>query len=554
MQVSLVLMFLAITLSALGFMAGILENFYILDYNIYLFDFFYEFKLYFYFDYIANLFLLVVSLISMATFLYSKSYMDSDKNRNKFVVLTFLFVMSMFMVVISMNMYIILVGWDCLGVVSYFLVIHYYSDNSDYSGIVTLMTNRLGDVAMIFCLYLFIFYNSMDFFIMNSESDVVVILMIFLFMCAFTKSAQYPFSVWLPLAMAAPTPISALVHSSTLVTAGVYLFIRFEFMFSFQWFMLDSLLILIGLTMMVASLGALFDLDIKKIVAYSTLSQLGLMMMSVVMGDSYLSFFHILTHALFKALLFFCSGIFIHSCFDNRDIRIVLVMIEINMLVVVVFFICSLSLAGFPFLSGFYSKDLILEYVYLNNFNLFYVLLLIINTLITGIYSFRLIYYAMLMAKTNMKYSMCQDWLLISNSMFYLFLGVLFLEECLSWILLEKFNIMYFNMYIKMLNILLILISVIFIYKWDILTFNLMCLINIFSSMFYLTSFQGYKFNLFLQNSYYLYYYSFYMLESVIFTNISGLFYLVIFMIILYKIEDFYNMFKLLFYFCIIVY
>nr|ACS15263.1 NADH dehydrogenase subunit 5 [Phytoseiulus persimilis] len=553
MLMTLFFMLLAITLLAMVFMTCILEHFYILEWNIFMFDFFFDIKLYFYFDYVSNLFLLIISLISMSAFYYSKYYMEADKAQNKFIILTFLFVMSMYLMVLGMNMYMILIGWDGLGVISYFLVIHYYSENSHYSGMITVMTNRLGDVGMILSMFLLMNNYSLDIIIMNIENNFVVLSMIFLLTGAFTKSAQFPFSAWLPLAMAAPTPISALVHSSTLVTAGVYLFIRFEFLFSNQMFMLNIMLIMVGITMLISGVSALFEMDIKKIIAFSTLSQLSLMMMIVIMGDSNLSFFHIMTHALYKALLFLCSGIFIHEHLENQDVRNYSHMMKINIFVVGIFLVCSLSLAGFPFLSGFYSKDLILEYMYMMNYNLFYVIMLIIMTMITVIYSVRMFYYSLLMGKTKMKYIYYEKWSKIYNSLFLMFFGVLFLGACLSWILLEKFNIMYFNMYIKMLNILLILISVIFIYKWDILTFNNMNIINIFSSMFYLTSFQGYKFNLFLQNSYYLYYYSEYMLESVISTKISGFIYELNNMMKLYKMMEFYLMFMLLLYFYIMI-
>lgn len=483
-------------------------------------------NLLFYFDYITNLFLLIVSLIRMATFLYRKSYIDSDKNQNKFVVLIFLFVISIFIVVIRYNFFIILVGWDCLGVVSYFLVIHYYSDNRDYSGIVTLMTNRLGDVAIIFCLYLSLSFITIDFFIIKRE-QVMFSLFVFLFsVCGFTKRAQYPFRVWLPLAIAAPTPISALVHSSTLVTAGVYLFIRFEFIFKFSDLFVTLLILLIGLTIVVASLGALFDLDIKKIVAYSTLSQLGLIIISVVIGDEIFSFFHILTHALFKALLFFCSGIFIHRCFDNQDIRCFGYNLKLDILVVVVFFICSLSLAGFPFLRGFYSKDLILEIVYLNNFNLFYVLLLIVNTLITGIYSLRLIYYAMLIAKKNIKLVLSSDWLLISNRMFYLFLGVIFSGRIIYWLLLLKFDLIFLPSLVKLLNFLLVpLFFILFLmfYK-DRLKYFVSSYTSYFLSMFFLKNFQGFLVNSLYKNSLLFRFYLEFLNEFILFSNFYNYF------------------------------
>lgn len=546
-------MLLAITLLAIVFITCILEHFYILEWNIFIFDFFFDIKLYFYFDYVSNLFLLIIRLISISAFYYRKYYIEADKAQNKFIILTFLFVMSIYLMVLGINIYIILIGWDGLGVISYFLVIHYYSENRHYSGMITVITNRLGDVGIILSMFLLINNYSLDIIIINIENNFVVLRMIFLLTGAFTKSAQFPFRAWLPLAIAAPTPISALVHSSTLVTAGVYLFIRFEFLFSNQIFILNIILIIVGITILISGVSALFEIDIKKIIAFSTLSQLRLIIIIVIIGDRNLSFFHIITHALYKALLFLCSGIFIHEHLENQDVRNYSHIIKINIFVVGIFLVCRLSLAGFPFLRGFYSKDLILEYMYIINYNLFYVIMLIIITIISVIYRVRMFYYRLLMGKTKIKYIYYEKWRKIYNSLFLIFFGVLFLGACLRWILLEKFNIIYFNIYIKILNILLILISVIFIYKWDILTFNNINIINIFSRIFYLTSFQGYKFNLFLQNSYYLYYYREYILERVISTKIRGFIYELNNIIKLYKIIEFYLMFILLLYFYIII-
>jgi len=186
--------------------------------------------------------------------------------------------------------------------------------------------------------------------------------------------------------MAAPTPVSALVHSSTLVTAGVYLIIRFSHLFRINLF-----LFLIGrLTIFMSGLGANFEMDLKKIIALSTLSQLGVIILSLSLGFRELAFFHLLTHALFKSLLFLCAGVFIHRSEDCQDIRF-LGGIYAGMPVSSLFFICcSLSLCGFPFLSGFYSKDLILEIFMVGGINSFMVVVILIGTFFTVTYSVRL--------------------------------------------------------------------------------------------------------------------------------------------------------------------
>lgn len=220
---------------------------------------------------------------------------------------------------------------------------------------------------------------------------------------AFTKRAQFPFRAWLPLAIAAPTPISSLVHSSTLVTAGVYLFVRFSVIFKNKDFLIRRLLIFSGITILLAGLRASVELDIKKIIAYSTLSQLGLMMIVVIIGEEVLGFFHVLTHALFKALLFLCSGVFIHECLENQDIRQYNFTLKSNPIISRIFYICRLRLIGFPFLRGFYSKDLILELVYSINYNYFYLIILIIIISFTTFYSIRLISLSLILGKLRNK-------------------------------------------------------------------------------------------------------------------------------------------------------
>jgi NADH-ubiquinone oxidoreductase chain 5 len=205
-------------------------------------------------------------------------------------------------------------------------------------------------------------------------------------LAAITKSAQIPFSAWLPAAIAAPTPVSALVHSSTLVTAGVYLLIRFNVLLG-----MNSFILYLGaLTIFMSGLGANFEIDLKKIIALSTLSQLGVIIFVLSMGYVELAFFHLLTHALFKSLLFLCAGAYIHGAADCQDIRF-LGGVAQGLPVSSIFFIsCSISLCGFPFLSGFYSKDLILEMFIVGGINNFILFIILVGTLFTVTYSFRL--------------------------------------------------------------------------------------------------------------------------------------------------------------------
>jgi NADH-ubiquinone oxidoreductase chain 5 len=208
-------------------------------------------------------------------------------------------------------------------------------------------------------------------------------------LAAITKSAQMPFSAWLPAAIAAPTPVSALVHSSTLVTAGVYLLIRFNYLIG-----VSNFLFFLGvLTILISGWGANFENDLKKIIALSTLRQLGLIIMTLGLGLSDLSFFHLLTHAIFKSLLFLCAGVFIHSMGDTQDIRIIGGLFVSCPVTSFYFIGSSFALCGFPFLSGFYSKDSILESHIIIFRNIFYYLLIFVATIFTLSYSTRLLFY-----------------------------------------------------------------------------------------------------------------------------------------------------------------
>jgi NADH-ubiquinone oxidoreductase chain 5 len=198
----------------------------------------------------------------------------------------------------------------------------------------------------------------------------------------------------LPAAIAAPTPVSALVHSSTLVTAGIYLLIRFNSLIINNLF-IQFLLLLRSLTIFIAGLGANFEFDLKKIVALSTLSQLGLIIGILCIGFPMLAFFHLLTHALFKALLFMCAGIIIHLIQNFQDIRYIGSLVVQLPITITYFNIANMALCGFPFLAGFYSKDLILEFCSFLNVNFVIYFLYFFSTGLTVCYSLRLIYFSL---------------------------------------------------------------------------------------------------------------------------------------------------------------
>nr|AIY61913.1 NADH dehydrogenase subunit 5 [Aderitotermes sp. TB-2014] len=350
----------------------------------------------FLFDWISLLFMGFVLIISALVILYSDDYMYGDLNIVRFILLVLMFVVSMMFLIISPNVISILLGWDGLGLVSYLLVIYYQNVKSYGAGMLTVLSNRIGDVALLMVIAWMINFGSWSFiyyleFLAGSvEMELISFLVV---LAAMTKSAQIPFSSWLPAAMAAPTPVSALVHSSTLVTAGVYLLIRFSP--SFGYWLNMFLLLVSGLTMFMAGLGANFEYDLKKIIALSTLSQLGLMIMTISIGLSGLAFFHLLTHALFKALLFMCAGGVIHSMGDSQDIRFMGSMSVYMPFTSSCLMVSNFALCGMPFLAGFYSKDFILEMFSMGYINMFGFFLLFLSTGLTVCYSFRLFYFAM---------------------------------------------------------------------------------------------------------------------------------------------------------------
>nr|YP_010692620.1 NADH dehydrogenase subunit 5 [Centrotus cornutus]WBV77361.1 NADH dehydrogenase subunit 5 [Centrotus cornutus] len=343
-------------------------------------------------DWKSILFISIVLFISSMVIIYSSFYMGYNSySSNRFLYLVLLFILSMVLMIFSPNLISILLGWDGLGLVSYCLVIYYSSMSSNLSGMITCLTNRLGDIGILISIGWMMSFGGWNFIFCNYYLDGFI--SVLLVLSSFTKSAQIPFSCWLPAAMAAPTPVSSLVHSSTLVTAGVYLMMRF---FS-NLFVFNYLFILIGLlTMILSSFCANFEFDLSKIIAFSTLSQLGLMMMSLFMGYIDYSFYHLLTHAMFKSLLFLCSGIYIYYYNDNQDIRYMGGCCSFLPMTTCCFNISSLSLCGIPFLSGFYSKDLIIEGFMFSGFNYFFSFLLYLSLGVTCCYSFRLVYYSSL--------------------------------------------------------------------------------------------------------------------------------------------------------------
>lgn len=334
------------------------------------------------------LFSCTVLFISANVLIFSTIYILDDKFINRFTVLVLLFILSINFLIFIPHFIILLLGWDGLGIVSFILVIYYQNPKSLAAGIITALTNRIGDVILLLSIAWTI--NQGHWFIINIwPSSISTLQIICITVAAITKSAQMPFSRWLPAAIAAPTPVSALVHSSTLVTAGVFLLIRFyPFLHSFKHF--NSIILLIAVcTILIAGLRATTECDIKKIIALSTLSQLGIIITSIGLNMPNLAYFHIVTHALFKALLFICAGSFINSHLHAQDLRWMGNLTNQIPVASSCISLANLALCGFPFIAGFYSKDIIIESALNITNNTSIVTLALLRIGLTSFYSIR---------------------------------------------------------------------------------------------------------------------------------------------------------------------
>ena len=413
-------------------------------------------------DSTALYFIRLVRLVSGSVIIFSSSYIISEKFFSRFIFLVFMFIMSIFLLILSPNIISLLLGWDGLGVTSYLLVIFYQRNKSYNAGILTALTNRLGDVGLLVSISLIIYIGSWSYVFVNVTDKIFSQILVYLIVIsACTKRAQIPFSAWLPAAIAAPTPVSALVHSSTLVTAGVYLLIRINLIIieiNIRKF-LGTLGIL---TIIIAGITAIVEIDIKKVIALSTLRQLGIIIIILGIGNPVLSFFHLISHAFFKAILFICAGLIIHRIKDYQDIRkIGFNYLNINLSVSIII-IANIRLCGLPFLSGFYSKDLIIEIVIIKGKNILLFLMLILGTSLTVIYSCRLNFLISLnFIKTESLYNIRENANLI-------ILGIFFLAPIsvrggliISWNIISINKIIFLPFWMKSFVLLLIVASLI---------------------------------------------------------------------------------------------
>nr|YP_009171755.1 NADH dehydrogenase subunit 5 [Tetragnatha nitens]AKG65087.1 NADH dehydrogenase subunit 5 [Tetragnatha nitens] len=357
---------------------------------------FWEFKISLIMDWTSCLFSSIVMFITSMILMYSMTYMPK-KDHKQFMLIMMMFVLSMILLINSNNLVFMLLGWDGLGISSYILVIMYQNPKSGSSGSITILSNRVGDALIIVSIAMMMMSASWSFFpiLMNPKFIFILIML-----ASCTKSAQFPFSAWLPAAMAAPTPISALVHSSTLVTAGVFLMIRVT-----QFSMMEPLIILMVLssaTAVYASMTACWEQDMKKIIAYSTLSQIAMMMFSISLNNFSVAYFHMITHAMFKSMMFMTAGIIIMNS-SYQDMRHMGNMMKNTPSISMSMGISLLALSGLPFMSGFFSKDMILEMMLKSFFTQIMSILMISSVGMTISYSLRMAKFTFLMILKSKK-------------------------------------------------------------------------------------------------------------------------------------------------------
>jgi NADH-quinone oxidoreductase subunit L len=350
-------------------------------------------------DPLTTVMLLVVTGIGTLIHLYSIGYMHDDEGFTRFFTYLNLFIFFMLLLIMGSNYLVMFIGWEGVGLCSYLLIGFWFKNNSyNNAAKKAFVMNRIGDLGFLLAIFFMLFnFGSIEFDAVAQQAQtltpnscLLVTITLLLFVGATGKSAQLPLYTWLPDAMAGPTPVSALIHAATMVTAGIYMIVRSNVLFALAPTTLNVILIVGVVTSVFAAVIGLLQNDIKKVLAYSTVSQLGLMFAALGLGAFSSGMFHVVTHAFFKACLFLGSGSVIHALHGEQDIRNMGGLKKYIPITFWTFIIASAAISGFPLLSGFFSKDEILAHAFEQNKAVW--IILSISSFITAFYMFRLVY------------------------------------------------------------------------------------------------------------------------------------------------------------------